>query len=433
MIVRSCIIFIVVMFGNIMTGNSGEWTLERTIETALKASNTIAIEQVNAEKASLDDFNTEKAWYPAISFSAGANVVSDIMEITLPNKTIQFGGYDSYDMKLMVNQLLYDAGRVKELSKANQSRSKMYGYQAESARLATELQAKVAFYNVVFTEKSEKASQESIQEAHKHFHDVMNLYQQGMALTVDTLRAQLRVSNAEMVLISRRADIERAKATFRKVVGVDVNEEIVIDFADEFFEESIPVNYDQACQNRPEIKAFHMAVEVSDRLIKSSRAELYPSVVMFSAFNYGKPELNLPKNEWMHYFSGGLSLKWNVWDWGIRSREREKAELDKRKVIHNKNDFERSLGAQVSEAFTGYEESKARVKLAKESSEYARRSLDLISSSYREGISSETEYDNAHTIYTKAILEQSAAQVQVYMNKAYCEYVIGIRYSGREQ
>jgi len=421
---------LIVLFFTAQSAFAETWTLARTVKTAIESSNSVAVELLNADEAYIDAVNAEKSRYPAVSFSAGANIVSDVMEIDMPQKSIRFGDYDSYDMKLRLKQLLYDGGRLKAMTEAGVSRSLMNKHRAEAAELFTEYQAKTAFYRVVIAEESAKAARESIHEAENHLHDVNAMYEQGMALEHDVLRARLRISTAGMELVTRKADIERAKAFFRKIVDSDSSEDVIVEFNMDQKDRLQLVNQINAAKNRPEFKAYDAAITASDKSAHGARAGVFPTVVMFGAFNYGRPGLDMPANEWMHYFSGGIQLNWNVWDWGKTRREIEKAEINKQKILKNRSDFERMLSEQISEAAAAYEETQNRADLAAEAAEFSKRNLELVSSAYREGMTSETDYDNSHTAYTKAVHEQSVSQVMLHMSAAYIEYVLGIRYTG---
>jgi len=65
-----------------------------------------------------------------------------------------------------------------------------------------------------------------------------------------------------------------------------------------------------------------------------------------------------------------------------------------------------------------------------EAEEYAQRQLELINVSYRAGMVTETDYDNAHAVYTRAALEQSVTSVALRLAMAKIEYVLGTRYGG---
>ena len=203
-----------------------EWTLDQTVSSALNASNMVAVERFEADEANLDAISAKKGWFPSISLSADANYISEVMEIKMPLKTIRFGDYDSYNFNISFNQLLYDGGRLQALKEVNDNRSIMSMYNAEAVELAVELQAKIVFYRVVMAESAYKASEQSLLEAKNHHNDVQAFYNQGMALENDVLRTKLRIANAEMELVSRKADLEKAKAEFRKITGRSSDEEI---------------------------------------------------------------------------------------------------------------------------------------------------------------------------------------------------------------
>ncbi|MBN1294099.1 MAG: TolC family protein [Candidatus Latescibacteria bacterium] len=429
MIYTYFILSLIMFFGLAQTVSANPWTLDRTISAALENSNSVAVEMLNSEEAAIDAYNASWDRYPTVSLSAGANVVSEVMEIDLPQKSIRFGDYDSYDMKIKVNHILYDGGRLKAMNDTGKKQALMSTYNAEAAKLAVEYQAKTAFISVVMSEESVKAANESVNEAKNHLDDVNALFGQGMALKNDVLRARLRISTAEMELVSRKADIERAKAQFRKVVGIKTEEEVIPEWNSSNNTYELP-DYPEMSPDRPEYKAFDAAYEATDGTARSARAGLKPSVVMFGAFNYGRPGLDLPANEWMHYFSGGVLLNWNVWDWGKTRRNMEKVELNKRKILKNRNDFERTVSEQISEALAAYQEARKQHDLAVEAADLSQRNLELVSSSYREGMATETDYDNAHTAYAKAGYEKSVSEMRLFMSRARIEYSMGIRYKG---
>ncbi len=431
--IKTLFILITVLYFLSHYGYTDEWTLNRTVNAALEVSNQIAIEVLEAGEANLDVITSEKKWLPMLSFSAGVNYVSEVMEIEMPLKTIRFGDYDSYELNVMFNQLLYDGGQLKALKEAGEKRLMMSLQNAEAVGLAVEFQAKVSFFTVVMAENSVETARQSLIEANKHFNDVSALYSQGMVLENDVLRAKLRISNAEMELVSRKADLERAKAAFRKVTSIDSNEEVIVKWEDDNIKNMEMENVERAFELRPEFKAFDAAIGASEESVKAARAGILPKVGLFGGFTYGKPGIDMPSNKWMHYLRGGVNLNWNLWDWGLTTYEVDKAYISKEKLIKKRDDFKLVISQQLSEAFAGYEEAKEREKLAIESSEFAEKQLELTQSAYREGMATETDYDSAHTAFTKAVYMKTNARAALWLSVANLEYVMGIRYSGGEK
>ena len=99
-------------------------------------------------------------------------------------------------------------------------------------------------------------------------------------------------------------------------------------------------------------------------------------------------------------------------------------------ILKNRDDFNLLVSKQLSEAFINYEEAVKREKLASEAAEFAQKQLELTHSAYREGMATETDYDNAHTAFTKATFEKSISKAARLLCASKIEYVLGIRYSG---
>ena len=406
------------------------WTLDKTVKTAVEVSNLVGMEQLNAESARLDAVSADMGWYPTVSLSGRANVVSEVMEISLPFKNIRFGDYDSYDMMIGVNQLMYDGGRLRALEAASEEHAKMSVFQAEAAALAVEYQAKAAFFGVVMAEKTLDASRQSLLEANNHLRDVRVRQREGMALENDVLRARLRASQAEMDLEVRKTELEKAGAAFRKVTGLGADEDVTVTWKEGGVPKPQSPHLDTALRQRPEFRAFDSAASASEITAQTAHAGKLPTIGLYGTFNYGKPGLDMPANEWMHYFSGGIALNWRVWDWGITERTIEKALIERKRTLKRRDDFTREITRQMTDSAVDYNAAKKRKTLASEAADIARRQLELATVSYREGVLTETDYDNSHAMFTRAMLEESVAAISLWLAQAKIEYVLGIKYHG---
>ena len=408
------------------------YSLNRTIKKAIESSNSTALVLLEADKALIDAQNASHGKNPVLNLSTGASVVSEVMDITLPGRKIRFGDYDSYDINLTVKKLLYDGGRFKALENAGINHSIMNKKKAVAAEFATVYLAKSAFFSILIAEEKASAAQESVQEAINHTKDAHALFEQGMVLKSDVLRAKLRTSVEEMNLITCKAEIEKAKAQFRKILGLNFDSDIQIFWDKNDGNKAITVDFTKALAQRPEFDTFNAALKASEYTIKSIQSAKLPTLMVQGAFIYGRPGLDLPANEWMHYFSGGIRMNYNIWDWGTTRRNIEKAEINRKKIMRSKNDFKRSLSQQVTEALVTLEESRKRVELAAEVVAVSQQNLEIISSAYREGMATETDYDNAYAAYTRALHDHSGAQAARHLSGAYAEYVMGLRFKGEE-
>lgn len=132
----------------------------------------------------------------------------------------------------------------------------------------------------------------------------------------------------------------------------------------------------------------------------------------------------------MTYASGGVALSWTFWDWGRVNREVEKAEITRQKTLKNREDLKLAVAQQVSDALSAYKEARERASLAKESADYAKRHLDLVAKSFKQGMTTENDFVGAHALYTRSLFDSAASDIAVKISAAQIEYVLGIRYSG---
>jgi outer membrane protein TolC len=343
---------------------------------------------------------------------------------------MRFGDNDTYDFKIRLNQLLYDGGRLNALREAGTYRSEMNLHQAEAVELAAEFQAKTAFFSIAAAQENIKAAEQSILEATNHLKDVAALHGQGMALEEDVLSAKLLISQAEMGMVTQQGTLERARAAFRKVVGLKPGEEVAIRRDEKEEAGSGSASAEEAFKLRPEFKAYEASLAAAEKTARSARADLYPNVGLSGSFSYGKPGLNLPANQWMTYVSGGVALNWTFWDWGRVNREVEKAEIARQKTLKNREDLKLAVAQQVSDALSAYKEARERASLAKESADYAKRHLDLVAKSFKQGMATENDFVGAHALYTRSLFDSAASDIAVKISAAQIEYVLGIRYRG---
>jgi len=413
-----------------IAAGSADWTLDRTINSAVAASNRLASEELEARLARIDARTAHLSWRPSVSFQSSASVVSEVMEIDMPFTTIRFGDYDAYHLSLSVQQLIYDGGKLNALENASKIRARMNEHQAGAVRLEVEYRAKTAFYGVVRAERMASAAEQSVIQAKRHLQDVESRVRQGLALENDIIRSKLRITQAEMELASRTAELETARGVFREITGIPPEETVTVSLNDSGGARVENASVERALALRPEMKAFSAAIDVSENIAKAAGSDALPTVGFYGSFNYGKPGLDLPANDWMHYASGGIRLSWNVWDWGRTGREAEKAKINGTMAERRRNDFRRLVARQLSEARASYDAALKREELAETAETYARSQLDLVSAAYRNGMANETDYDNAHAAFVRATLERSAAAVSTKIAEIHIEYVLGIPYGG---
>ncbi len=405
------------------------WTLGRTVESAKNASNAIALYRLDAETASVNIVEASASWRPSLSFSSEAKVISHVMELSLPFKTVRFGDYDSYGLRLSVGQKLYDAGASSLAKKASGHFADYSEYSAEAARLSVEYRAKQAFFSLLMNDQGIEVSEATLEEAERHLRIATVRYNEGLLLENDLMKARLRVSEAEMHCTKSRAARDYSAAQFREITGLDQDSEITLTF-DSFGGGSNLALSRPDIETRPEMKAFQAALAQNEETEALASVRTKPQVNLVAGVDYGQPGIDLPSNEWMHYFSAGIVLNWNILDRGEVSASRQRLAIARKKIGRSQDDFTRQLMRQAAEAFTSLETNLAQRDLAEKSLGFARSSLELTKTAFTEGTATETDYDNAFTEQTKYEHLLVESNINIELSKARIEYVMGVYHNG---
>jgi outer membrane protein TolC len=411
-------------------GEGEDLTHAEAVSRAVAVSGAVEVQELAAREAVLDAENARARWYPQVFLGADAAYVNKVMQIPVPGRTIRFGDNESYDLSVSLNQNVYDAGRIRALELANGARARMSRQNADAARLQAAFGGKTAFFRVILAGRLLDAAEQSREEAVRHRETVSALEGQGMALRNDVVRADLRIANADLDIASQRSELARSLASLRSAVGLPADEPLALSWSGSYEPDLADTVFQHVVEARPEFAAFDAAEEASLHAVDVARAALYPAVGFNAGFHYGRPGLDLPANEWMSYATAGLRLTWNVWDWGANRREIQKTRLSVERVRENRDDFARAVERDLEQALATWHEMRQRLALARQSAEFAAQNLEVLSVSFREGMATETEYDNAFTAYTVANINAAAAEVSVWISAAQVEHVLGVRNTG---
>jgi outer membrane protein TolC len=94
----------------------------------------------------------------------------------------------------------------------------------------------------------------------------------------------------------------------------------------------------KASINRPELELFQFKkeeIENSEILISKQNA---PKLLGFATGGYGNPGLNMLDNSFQPFYTVGVKLNWNVFDWNSNSKQRESLAINK-DIVDNESEI----------------------------------------------------------------------------------------------
>ncbi|MGZ5220604.1 MAG: TolC family protein [Chitinophagaceae bacterium] len=261
--------------------------------------------------------NISKGYLPQFLINGQATYQSDVTEIPvkLPNTTIPSLDKDQYKIYAEVNQAVFDGG-VKRLQK----QSVEAGGAVEQQKLEVELyklkeRINQLFFGILLANEQLVQTDLLKKDIQLGLTKINAAIANGTALksSGDALQAELMKSN------QRTIELKSVGQAYRDMLSLFINKPLD---ENSVVEKPAKITTSQTI-NRPEILLYDTqkkSFDIQNNLIK---AKNLPKAGLFLQAGYGRPALNMLKNDFEAYYIGGAKISWPLS--GLYTSKKEKA------------------------------------------------------------------------------------------------------------
>ena len=319
----------------------------------------------------------------------------------------RFGGKDQLAATLYVAQPVYNAATQPAIQQAKlQDRQNRLLVTDKQTGITAQL--KQTYIQVLVLHERIKLQNESLARNEKALKDAKSLLAQGRALRVDTLRAYTSVKNLEPGLLKLTYAIEVGKQQLKTLMGLDSLQEIelsdslLLPAAGTFLSEQEV--YNQAKENRADLKALDMQQQMADEQIKIASATMKPVVSLNAQY------LLQTQTSQFNYFNAyypstpfvGAQVTVPIFNGYSGKAKVKQAKIEKdQTVVRSKNAYE-VLKAEVKQVVADVNETSARIQTSANVKETALLSYDITQYRYAKGVASRLELTDAELALTTA-------------------------------
>jgi outer membrane protein TolC len=264
--------------------------------------------------------NASKGYLPQLSINGQSTYQSDVTEIPIkiPNTIIPTISKDQYKIYTEVNQTIFDGGIIK-----TQKRSIEANAAVEDQRLEIDLYNLKERVNQLFFGILLMKEQLTVTEIQKK--DIQNgITKTNAAITNGTaLKSSSDVLQAELLKVDQHGiELKATQNAYLEILGQFINQSLD---ENSLFEKPAQISSSQNI-SRPELLLFDTekkAMDVQDELINAKNR---PRVSLFVQAGYGRPALNMLKNDFAGYYIGGIRFNWQLS--GFYTYKKDKALLE---------------------------------------------------------------------------------------------------------
>ncbi len=291
-------------------------TLEQCYDLLAKTSPLAQQKALTITAGNLAEKNLNLKWLPQADLNAQATYQSDVtsVPIKLPNLSIDEPSKDQYKGTLDLVQPVFDGGVTGTQKKIQRATTNIESQKVEVDLYQLRSRVNTYFFTALLMDENIRIMELTKADLENNIRKVSAQAANGIATNsnVDVLKAELlKVSQR---IIEYQANRKSAIEMLEVLTGSP------IDAHTSFVKPAMLADKDETI-SRPELKLFDYQKQqfrLQSRLIQ---AKANPKVSLFGTGGYGRPGLNMLKNDFQWYYLGGVKLSIPITGQFTRQRE----------------------------------------------------------------------------------------------------------------
>lgn len=433
---KKIILFSLLMI-SVLYPQTHKFTLQESIELGLKNSKDLKISKSKMISSDAKVSEVNSMFLPQLKFMANYTRLSDnvppfeVMTPFLPTPIkISEPVINNYNLRLSLQQPLFTGLKLISSKKAAE-----YNFNAAESDYSkgmndVAMNIHTSFWSYYKAMEIKNILEKSIVQIEEHLKDTKNFLENGLVTQNDYLKLQVQYSNIKLQLIEAENNLEIARAVFNKTIGLPLESKTEI-VKDNLTANDIHYNLDElikeAKQNREEIESLSYRLKAAEENITSAQAGWFPSVYLTGNYYYSNPNTRFQplRDKWNDTWDLGVTLSWDVWDWGStksKTTQAEELSIQTQTSLEKLND---NIEIEVYQTYLNLIKSKEKVDVSKLSLEQASENYRITSEKYKEQLATSTDLIDAETSELQAATNLTASLIDFNLAKVRLEKVVG--------
>jgi outer membrane protein TolC len=299
----------------------------------------------------------KSARFPSLAVGGNAFGIRPLDELGISPLQIEPDWSEIYATNLRLSYPIYTGGRrtndIRRQSENLGGASSLLG----AARLENAYRSRRAYIALLIADRMVGSADASLKRISVIRTNVQNLFDAGMADSIDVLETELSLRGAERLVEEKRNDRRNASTTLVRLLDIPDNETIV---PTEFIPEPEPFRIEKPAADdiarRPELAAAAHRIASAGYQRSIVKANLLPVVSGMGGYALVKPDFAERGGDWQDLWFLGLTLSWDLNLGGKEFSESNQALESVRSLEMKRKDLEDTLLLQAQIAWNNVEE-----------------------------------------------------------------------------
>ncbi len=380
---------------------------------ALTLENNPVIQQaISQEKAAMAGVGSSQSYYyPDISIRGNYTRLGPVTKISLPTGSLSLFPADNYDIHILVNQMVYDFGRVSTGIKAARAGQASATDYIDLAKTGLAYQTIMVFNNILILKQSITVLDGQIEALNQHLEANRKKVEAGTATDFDVLTTEVRIALTRDRKIDAQKSLESQLIMLHRLTGLPSDQEI--DTKGEFSVDSLQLSQDSllalAEKQRPEmILALDAEASAEIKLEFSSLGNRPSLYFNFTGGIKDGYQPNIYKRT--ANFTAGLLLNVPIFNGRLTHFQSAEARANLNAAKANTQNIMRQVTSEVNTALADVRSSFDKIQNAMIQVKHAEDALSMANVQYEAGVITNLELLDTQTSLSEARLSLLQAQ-----------------------
>ena len=386
-------------------------TLQQSIDLALKQSVLINSAREGVKGAEAQKQEAFTGFLPKFSTSYSYTRLNEepFSNVSVPGLspfTMITGTQDNYTWALEVKQPLFAGGGIVANYQANRLGADIAAADETAVVQDTVQDVKVAYFTILKAERLLGVAKQAVEQLEAHRNMAQDFFNVGVIPRNDLLRAEVELANGRQNLVRAENAVEMAIAKFNTVLRRDINTPTEVEdiLTLKPFAKSFNECQRLSLENRPEIKSYTLKVEQSQKMVKLTKSEYFPSINAvghYERFGDTPGVSGTPYKDRENWYVMGVA-SWNFWEWGRTKNRVDASHSRENQMAYALDNVKDQVVLEVKNAWLTVNEAQKQVAVAQKAIEQAEENYRISRERYREQVGTSTDVLDAQTLLTRA-------------------------------
>lgn len=298
--------------------------------------------------------NAARGWWPSLTFSAKAQVQSDVTTMPIdPDRLAMMGiaipqlSKDQYQANLALTQPLYDGGAIAAQKQAARAEAEANRRGLDASLYGLRSRVEQLYFGVLLIDEQLRLNDTFVALIQANIDRTEAAIRHGIAHESDCNQLRVELLKARQAAVGYRTTAKAYREMLAELTGLSINETTVLSLPSE--KRAMTANFVKPGMNRPEMASYAARIAGVEAKRAGLKAGLRPRLSLFMQGGYGRPGLNMLDDDFQLYGLAGLNLSWNLSNFYTHKRKNSLLSLEQDRLRSDQETFLQNVEIEATQ------------------------------------------------------------------------------------